>query len=223
MPRFADPEQGDRRTRGRARRVITADTARTKPRLPTRRPVCIIERSHRSNDCRIGMPYVEGTASGCSQRSSGTGLLVTVALLGVIVAGCASPREASDDGGTEGERVRRVYHVQIRMTEHKAVADRTMGAAMAWWRERSAAERPRTLAGMDTLPVTIAWRPPLYRVRVGPFASRSRAEALLGVIDAAYPDAFIAPQRVQARHHTPADNRPRPVVHRFRHGGPPHP
>ncbi len=95
--------------------------------------------------------------------------------------------------------MKRLYHVQIRMTERKAVADRTVGDAKSWWRERPAAERPRALAGIDELPVSIAWRPPLYRVRIGPFASRQRAEIMLKVVDEGYPDAFIAPQRVQAQ------------------------
>ena len=174
-------------------------------------------RSRCLNDRRIEMTHAGGTAPEPTLRPVQTGLLLTVILFGLLATGCTSPREASDDRGGEGERVQRVYHVQIRMTERKAVADRTLGAAMAWWRGRPAAERPRPLAGIDTLPITIAWRPPLYRVRVGPFASRSRAEVLLDVIDAEYPDAFIAPQRVQTRRHTPAYHRLRPVARRSHH------
>jgi hypothetical protein len=116
--------------------------------------------------------------------------------LAILGAGCTGAREAKEE---RKSTVKRVYHVQIRMTERKAVADQTVGEAKSWWRERSAAERPRALTGMDELPVSIAWRPPLYRVRIGPFASRQRAEVMLTVVDGTYPDAFIAPQRVQTQ------------------------
>ena len=120
--------------------------------------------------------------------------------LALIVAGCTGSRESSEDerSGDWEPRVTRVYHVQIRMTERKTVADRTVGAVMSWWREQPAAERPSAVAGIDELPVRIVWRPPLYRVRVGPFTTRDRAQTMLDVLEGPYPDAFIAPERMQA-------------------------
>lgn len=85
------------------------------------------------------------------------------------------------------------YQVQLRMTERKAAAERALGTALEWW-ERSAASLPSPQS-TDGSPVRIEWRAPLYRVRLGPFASREDADAVLEAAREAFPDAFVVPAR----------------------------
>ncbi|PSQ78623.1 MAG: SPOR domain-containing protein, partial [Bacteroidetes bacterium QH_6_63_17] len=47
--------------------------------------------------------------------------------------------------------------------------------------------------------VTINWKPPFYRVRLGPFATRQQAEAVLQAARSVFPDAFVAPKRITNR------------------------
>jgi len=82
------------------------------------------------------------------------------------------------------------------MSEEKPAADRIAADALTWWRSLPPSERPWPLEGDDTLPVDVEWQAPLYRVRVGPFSSRSRAEAVLDAVQSRFSDAFIAPRRV---------------------------
>jgi hypothetical protein len=46
--------------------------------------------------------------------------------------------------------------------------------------------------------VSIKWRAPFYRVRIGPFATEQQAETVLEEAHSTFPDAFVAPDRVEA-------------------------
>jgi cell division septation protein DedD len=88
------------------------------------------------------------------------------------------------------------------MSKEKATADRVLGAALHWWQAHASSLEPTPVAGSDSAeraPVTIAWKAPLYRVRMGPFASRAQAEEVLGAARSAFPEAFIVPDRIQNR------------------------
>lgn len=113
-------------------------------------------------------------------------------LLGSAV-GCTGPQSTTDE-----EQPARVYHVQVRMTEDKAEAERALGAVLDWWDESVPGNLPRPLETERGSPVDIAYRPPLYRVRLGPFASREEAETVLAAARESYPEAFVVPGRRSA-------------------------
>jgi hypothetical protein len=122
----------------------------------------------------------------------GLGLLVGGVLLGLSCTGPAP--DAPETAGTES----RLYHVQLYRTRQKAKANRMLGRALAWWEEQDGTVGPRPLT-TDAPPVDVAWRAPLYRVRLGPFASRQAADSVLAAARSSFPDAFVRPERVSAR------------------------
>jgi hypothetical protein len=99
--------------------------------------------------------------------------------------------QASSRPGPSADR--RAFRVQLRLAEAKSAADAAVGTAVAWFDDLPREERPSALVGAQRLPVETAWRPPYYRVYVGPFASRRRAREVLEGIREAFPDAFLAP------------------------------
>lgn len=113
---------------------------------------------------------------------------------------CSGP--SPDQGGRSApEGPARVYHVQLDMTKDKDTAHRYLSKALAWWGEQSSASLPEPLSLPDRSsdsPVTIVWKAPLYRVRLGPFASRSAAQTVLGAAQSSFPNAFIAPEQRRA-------------------------
>jgi len=118
---------------------------------------------------------------------------------GLLLA-CSGPRSGSTK--TEPETtVRRVYRVQLRMTEEKKEAVQARSRATQWWKDRPASERPpiAQTGPASASAVTINWKPPFYRVRLGPFATRQQAEAVLQAARSLFPDAFVAPKRVTNR------------------------
>lgn len=139
-------------------------------------------------------------------RTSWLVALVVLCVAGVA-ASCTGPQPTGRDGPTppdgprweDGQRIERVYHVQLAMSDVKSDADRTVGRAMTWWDALPASERPAPLASAETLPLDVAWKAPLYRVRLGPFVSRERADAVLQSVRPTFPDAFVAPERVARR------------------------
>jgi hypothetical protein len=91
-----------------------------------------------------------------------------------------------------------VYHVQLDMTRDKETANQYLSKAIAWW-GRQPSERlpgPMTPAGgSDDSAVQIVWKAPLYRIRLGPFSSRSAAQKVLSAAEVAYSGAFIVPEQ----------------------------
>ncbi|MCS3644674.1 SPOR domain-containing protein [Salinibacter ruber] len=125
-------------------------------------------------------------------------VLAGVWMSGMVLGACSGP--GSTGRSSEGEPGTRIYHVQLRLTEDKGRATEALGRASRWWRERPPAERPPLVQGTSSSgrPVTITWKAPLYRVRLGPFATETQAEAVLDAARPAFPEAFVAPNRAAA-------------------------
>ncbi len=101
--------------------------------------------------------------------------------------------------GEASKGVRRVvegFRIQIFSSREKSAAERRRAEARDWWEQvRQRAEVSEDLFP-EQLPTNIAYRPPYYRVRIGSFAERDRAEEALAFVQRKYPDAFIAQSRV---------------------------
>ncbi len=120
-------------------------------------------------------------------------------LLGALLLGaCSAPGPASNP--TNPESGTRVYHVQLQLTEEKDQAVETLNQALRWWKRQPASERPPLVRNSQSSepPVSIKWKAPLYRVRLGPFASEEQAETVLDAARSAFPEAFVAPDRLEA-------------------------
>ena len=115
----------------------------------------------------------------------GPKLLIGGVLLGLS---CSGPTPDAPDAS---EKDPRVYHVQLDRTKKKAKANRIVGKALDWWEERSSFPRPMR---SQSSPVTVVWKAPLYRVRVGPFAAREEADSVLTVARRTFPGAFVRPE-----------------------------
>jgi hypothetical protein len=85
------------------------------------------------------------------------------------------------------------------MDEDKETARRTVSEAVSWWDEHASAFEARPLdLGEEDSPVHLVWKAPLYRVRLGPFASRDEAEKVLAAAQSVFPDAFVSPERLRS-------------------------
>ncbi len=122
-----------------------------------------------------------------------TGMLLGAALIGA----CSGPGSVPDT--TESETPARVYHVQLQLTEDKDRAAAILDRGLQWWNQQPPPQRPPLVRGAEASdsPVTIMWRAPFYRVRIGPFATEQQAEQVLETARSAFPDAFVAPERVE--------------------------
>ena len=118
----------------------------------------------------------------------------------VLVASCIPETQVGDPtgGGPEADRPSRVYHVQIGTVESKTTADQRVARALSWFESTPDDTLPDVLAFRSKLSVNVRWKPPFYRVRVGPFRSRADADAVLQACREVFPDAFIAPERVRS-------------------------
>ncbi|MCS3750505.1 hypothetical protein GGQ19_001674 [Salinibacter ruber] len=125
-------------------------------------------------------------------------VLAGVWMSGMVLGACSGPK--STGRSSEGGPGARIYYVQLRLTEDKGRATEALGRASRWWRERPPADRPPLVQGTSSSgrPVTITWKAPLYRVRLGPFATETQAEAVLDAARPAFPEAFVAPDRAAA-------------------------
>lgn len=122
--------------------------------------------------------------------------IVTGMLLGAMLIGaCSGPGSVSDK--TESEPPSRVYHVQLQLTEDKDRAAAILNRGLQWWNQQPASQRPPLVRGAQSSdsPVSIVWKAPFYRVRIGPFATEEQAERVLETARSAFPDAFVAPER----------------------------
>lgn len=130
------------------------------------------------------------------RHPAGIGLLLGTLLLGLS---CSGP--SPQDGGADEaeERPARVFHVQVGMDEDKEAASQTVSEAVAWWNEHASAVAARPLeVGEEDSPVHLVWKAPLYRVRLGPFASREEAEKVRAAVQSSFPDAFVSPDRLRS-------------------------
>jgi hypothetical protein len=84
------------------------------------------------------------------------------------------------------------FRIQIFSSQQKTVAERRLTGAREWWGQLRQQEDVQDDLFAEELPAVIEYRQPYYRVRIGSFAERERAEAALAVVKRQYPDAFIA-------------------------------
>jgi hypothetical protein len=118
-----------------------------------------------------------------------------------LAGGCAGPTPETDGTPDAEEGPARVYHVQLDMTRDKDTANQYLSRALAWWGRQSSTRLPApmgTADGADDSAVQVVWQAPLYRIRLGPFPSRSAAEKVLSAAEASYPGAFIVPEQRRA-------------------------
>ncbi len=103
--------------------------------------------------------------------------------------------EAPEENAGPVRRTVQGFRIQILTTEQKATADARVEEALRWW---EGVPRPRRPAHMKTgePPLSIAWRQPYYRVRLGAFASQAEARRALALVAERFPEAFIIPDTV---------------------------
>lgn len=120
-------------------------------------------------------------------------------LLGAAVLGaCSGPAPSPDPSTpTVGSRV---YHVQLQLTEDKDQAEEILNRGLRWWKRQPTSSRPPLLQEVSSSnrAVSIKWKTPFYRVRIGPFATEEQAQTVLEEARSAFPDAFVAPEQVDA-------------------------
>jgi len=123
--------------------------------------------------------------------------LGVVCLAGGLLGACSGPAPSSKAPTPNAESEDRIYHVQLRLTDDKDRAVQAQGRAQQWWAQQPAADRPPLLDDTPSSdpPVTITWKAPFYRVRLGPFATEAQADSVLAAAQSAFPDAFVAPDR----------------------------
>jgi len=84
------------------------------------------------------------------------------------------------------------FRIQIFSSQQKTVAERRLTEARNWWDQQRQQDDVQQDLFAEELPAVIEYRQPYYRVRIGSFAERERAEEALTVVKRQYPDAFIA-------------------------------
>lgn len=120
-------------------------------------------------------------------------------LAGGLLLACSGP--SPDEPGTTSSPSpdARVYHVQLQLTDDKDHAAAVLGRAQKWWQEQPPSAYPSLVkeAPSADRPVTIVWKAPFYRVRLGPFATEEEAETVLDAARPAFSDAFVVPERIK--------------------------
>ncbi|MEZ4700040.1 MAG: SPOR domain-containing protein [Rhodothermales bacterium] len=116
-----------------------------------------------------------------------------------LFAGCSAVRP---DPGAPPEEDRPVvvqgYRIQVATARDKGEADRHADRLLAWWNERSEAERAAFRAGKE-LAVDVNWIQPYYRVRAGHFEDADSAQPLLDALKERFPSAFLVPESYTTR------------------------
>lgn len=124
-------------------------------------------------------------------------IVTTTLLAAAFLGGCTGASPSADRSTPDAET--RVYHVQLQLTEDKDHAEAILSRGLRWWTNQPSSSRPPIAPdtpSSDTA-VSIEWKAPFYRVRVGPFATEQQAQLVLEKARSAFPDAFIAPDRIQ--------------------------
>lgn len=124
------------------------------------------------------------------------GALILVSCV-LALASCSVLRP---EGAGRDREAQRVYRVQLQMTKDKQDALQIQRRAKEWWSAQPPSKKPPLVEAAATGEVVIVvWQAPLYRVRLGPFASRSQAESVLSAAQETFPDAFVVPDRIRTR------------------------
>ena len=121
--------------------------------------------------------------------------LLAMAVLSLTGCQSVAPFSESDEPSTEeapraDEMPARPFYVQVGSAESRADAEQTWQQVVAWWEATDAPPEP--LRRYAEAPVRVVWQAPLYRVRVGPMASRDEANAVRDVLRSRFESAFIA-------------------------------
>lgn len=88
------------------------------------------------------------------------------------------------------------FRVQVFSSEEKNRAEELMSDAVTWWETVHAEVDSIRSAFPADLPVYIEYGAPYYRVRLGDFLRRVRAEEAAAVIRKRFPDAWVVPDQV---------------------------
>lgn len=125
-------------------------------------------------------------------------LVLGLLLSGNLLLACTGPGSTRSSVSTAPEAGTRIYHVQLQLTDEKERAVEILGRGERWWAKQPASVRPPLVEGTQSSDpaVHIEWKAPFYRVRLGPFATEQQAESVLDAARSAFPDAFVAPDRV---------------------------
>ena len=87
------------------------------------------------------------------------------------------------------------FRIQVAFAREKDVADQAVEGVHTWL-QRMRAENPQVNVFQMELPVHNIYLQPYFRVRVGNFPSREKAEELLNLMVRDYPEAFIVVDQV---------------------------
>ena len=88
------------------------------------------------------------------------------------------------------------FRVQIFSSQDKAAVDELVEDLHAWWQEQRDEGATTGFFRPERPPVSIHYRQPYYRVRVGGFATREQAERVVALLNARFPGAFPVPDTV---------------------------
>lgn len=119
--------------------------------------------------------------------------------VGGLFLSCSGPAP-NQSGTTSGAgAAERVYHVQLQLTDDKDQAAVVLGRAQQWWQEQPPSKHPSLVDDVPSSdpPVTMVWKAPFYRVRLGPFATKEQAETVLQAARPTFSEAFVAPERIE--------------------------
>lgn len=97
-----------------------------------------------------------------------------------------------------GTREMSGFRVQVFSTMDLNEAAATEDAVKEWWESIQAAD-PEAVAGLQEPAVYRFFRQPYYRVRVGDFPNRTRADRMAKLLVGRFPGAFVVPDRVTIR------------------------
>jgi hypothetical protein len=97
-----------------------------------------------------------------------------------------------------GTRETSGFRVQVYSTMDRNEAAATEDAVKAWWESMQAVDQ-EAVAGMQEPAVYRFFRQPYYRVRVGDFPNRARADRMAKLLVGRFPGSFVVPDRVTIR------------------------
>lgn len=119
--------------------------------------------------------------------------------IGGVFLACSGPGPSQPGDRTGAKAEGRVYHVQLQLTDDKQQAAAVLGRAQRWWQEQPPSKHPSLVEDVPSSdpPVTMVWKAPFYRVRLGPFATEEQAETVLDAARQTFSEAFVAPERIE--------------------------
>lgn len=128
------------------------------------------------------------------RRIRSTTLLVWAGVFLLVgMLGCSTTEPVADEQPAEEVEEAmpaRPFFVQVASAEQRADAEAVWQQVVTWWNQTDAPPDP--LRRYGDAPVHIVWQTPLYRVRVGPVATREEANAVLSMLADQFDGAFIA-------------------------------